>query len=99
MTKKSKECILCFDEMAIKKDISFNKARGCIEGAEDLREFGRKPLLAKSVLVLMLRGVYSSWKLPISFYFTHSSVSGNDLTEIVKRNLIELQQIGFFLLE
>ncbi|KAK9728642.1 THAP domain [Popillia japonica] len=94
MSLKTKECVLLFDEMAIKQCLEFSKNKGIIEGLEDLGELGRKPYLAKQALVFMVRGIYSNWKLPLSFIFTASGVRAEDLHTILKTNLQALNEVG-----
>lgn len=94
MSKQMKECVLLFDGMSIKKAIEYSKAKDLIEGFEDLGELGRKPILAKEALVLMLRGIYSNWKIPIAFYFTENGVKCNELIAILKKLLSSLKDIG-----
>lgn len=59
----------CVDEMAIKQAIEYSRAKELIEGFEDLGELGRKPMLAKQVLVFLVRGIYGTWKIPMSYFF------------------------------
>lgn len=94
MDEKSRECILAFDEMALKQCIEFSKQKDVIEGFEDLGELGRKPLLAKQALVFILRGIYSNWKIPISFYFSANGVGAEDLLKLLKINLASLKNAG-----
>lgn len=94
MTSKQKECTLLFDEMAIKKFLEYNKYTDVIEGVQDLGELGRGPGLAKQALVKMLRGLYSNWKIPLSFYFSENGVKHKEITKIIQFHLLELSKIG-----
>lgn len=94
MTSKQKECTLLFDEMAIKKFLEYNKYTDVIEGVQDLGELGRGPGLAKQALVIMLRGLYSNWKIPLSFYFSENGVKHKEITKIIHFHLLELSKIG-----
>ena len=94
MSDKTKECVLCFDEMAIKESLDYSKANDKMEDYEDLGRFGRTSNSATEVLVFCLRGIYSTWKLPISFYFSHNSVSAEQLCKILKHTLTYLADIG-----
>lgn len=94
MTSKQRQCVLLFDEMAIKSYIEFSKNKDLIEGFEDLGEFGRRSVPAKQVLVLMVRGLYSNWKIPLSFYFSRSGVAAHHLFQIIKSTLLNLNTIG-----
>jgi len=39
--------------------------------------------LAKSVMVIMIRGLYDSWKQPIAYFFVANSCTGPDLLSII----------------
>lgn len=78
-----RKCTITFDEMSIKEHLEYNKFIDLIEGFEDYGEFGRSKKCAKYVLVFMARGILSSWKLPISYYFSNSGVSSGRLKNIV----------------
>jgi len=39
--------------------------------------------LAKSVMVIMIRGLNDSWKQPLEFYFVSTSCVGDDLKNII----------------
>jgi hypothetical protein len=85
MTEKEKKCILMFDEMAIKQEIEYSVSKDLIEGFEDLGEFGRKPVAAKQALVVLLRGLYSDWKVPIAYYFSENGIKAEVLEKILKK--------------
>lgn len=85
----NKKAILSFDEMAIKEYLEYSKYLDLIEGFEDLGYLGRTKRTAKSVLVFMARGVFASWKLPISYFLTHSGVSATNLKQILEAVLHE----------
>jgi hypothetical protein len=94
MTEKEKKCILMFDEMAIKQEIEYSVSKDLIEGFEDLGEFGRKPVAAKQALVVLLRGLYSDWKVPIAYYFSENGIKAEVLEKILKKNLDLLSGIN-----
>lgn len=94
MTLREKKCVLLFDEMAIKRRLEFSRRGDLIEGFEDLGEHGRKAVASKQAMVLMARGVYSDWKIPIAYYFSESGVKASKLKEIVQTNLEHLVESG-----
>ncbi|XP_045477880.1 uncharacterized protein LOC123683025 [Harmonia axyridis] len=91
MMPREKKCILMFDEMSIKRNIDYNKHTDMIEGFEDLGEFGRKSSPASQALVLMIRGIYSTWKIPIAFFVSEDGVSCESLLLIIKKALEKLR--------
>lgn len=94
MTKTEKFCCFILDEMSIKEALEFSRHEGYIEGFEDLGEFGRRPVSAKQVLVIFVRGVYSDWKIPIAYYFSSTGVKADILVKIVNKNLLHLIDCG-----
>lgn len=87
MEVNQKKCSILFDEMSIKTFFEYNKCLDFIEGYEDLGEMGRTGNPAKSVLVFMARGIFSSWKLPLCYFLTHSSIKSSQLHQILLKVL------------
>lgn len=94
MSDGERECVLLFDEITIKKGISYNRYHDYIEGYEDLSSIGRKPLYGSQALVLMVRGLLYKWKIPISYYISAQSVTSSNLNLIIKLALEKLFKIG-----
>jgi len=68
MTKKGRDCVLCVDEMSLKAFLYYNYAKDEVIGFHDV-ETHKTTDVAKSVMVLMMRGIHDSWKQPIGYYF------------------------------
>lgn len=81
--------------MAIKKHLEYSKKLDIIEGLEDLGPLGRKPKHATHALVFMARGIYSSWKIPIAYFFSNNSVNKRDLKELIIYVITNITKIGF----
>ncbi len=92
-TKIDKDCILAWDEMAIKEFIEFNKYTDSFEGVVDLGT-ERSLLPANEVLVLMIHGIHSRWKFPVSFYFSNHATTSDSLSMIIYSNIKKLFEIG-----
>lgn len=90
-----KKCIVLFDEMALKKTLEYNRKSDIIEGFEDLGELGRRPVPATQTLVLMIRGIYSQWKLPIAYFVSQNGVTEESLFSIITKCLEHLKVCGF----
>lgn len=86
-----KKCTLIFDEMELKLDVEFSK----VGRVKRFEEFGSTTRPAKRVLVMMIRGIYKDWKIPISYYLTRNSVNAETLIKIIKSALNSLNDIGF----
>jgi hypothetical protein len=85
---------LLLDEVHLCPELTFDSATGSIEGKADLCDIEAKNAPAKAVLTLMLRSSLSSFKIPIGFYLTHSSVNGNDLRSIIENAIIRLYEVN-----
>lgn len=69
--------------MSIMSRLEFNQGLDCMEGYEDLSPIGRSNRLAKYALVFLIRGLYCKWKLPVSYYLSHSGVTAQNLAAII----------------
>lgn len=85
------------DEMSLKKHLFYNITRDKIIGFEDTGypQSYKFPLLpAQNVAVLMVRGICQSWKQPLSYFFSHSTIKTSDLLLIIKETIQKLRTIG-----
>lgn len=95
MLSSEKKCIILFDEMAIKRNLEYNKKLDIIEGFQDLGKFGRKPVPANQALAVMIRGIYSPWKLPIAYFVSEDGVTANNLKDILTETFRKVKESGF----
>jgi DNA transposase THAP9 len=95
MSFKEKKCVILLDEVAIKKYIEYNKVLDEIEGFEDLGSLGKSLTIGSHALVVMIRGLYVNWKIPLSYYFTGSGIKGDNLVLIVKECVQKILELGF----
>lgn len=91
---KEKACSIFFDEISIKEFLEYSKDFDFIEGYEDLGRFGRTCNTANSCLVFMARGIYSPWKIPITYFLAHSAIKHAVLKNLIIDVLQELFDIG-----
>lgn len=89
-----RDCLLTWDEMGIKEYIEYNKFYDMFEGLEDFANHGRTLEAANEVLVFMVRGINTSWKFPISYYYSKDATTSELLEVIVEENITALQNIG-----
>lgn len=94
MTEKEKFCSIVFDEMSIKKFIEYSKVLDVIEGFEDLGHLGRSNELGTQAMVFICRGIYSSWKLPLAYFISKSSMNHNILKEVLCEIVEKVFQAG-----
>lgn len=94
MSEKEKCCTVVFDEMRIKSYLEYNQSLDRVEGFEDLGFLGRKNLIGQQAMVFCARGLYSSWKMPLGYFITHSSMKSNDLKTVIIDCIEKLFDIG-----
>lgn len=94
MSEEEKSCTVVFDEMKIKSYLEYNKSLDRVEGFEDLGFLGRKNLIGQQAMVFCARGLYSSWKMPLGYFITHSSMKSNDLKTAKIECIKKLFDIG-----
>jgi DNA transposase THAP9 len=98
MTEQERFCTLIFDEMKIKNFLEYSKFLDLVEGFEDLGSIGRSKKLAGQAMVFMIRGVYSSWKLPFAYFLPSTSVNHGALSELLIEAITKLFDCGFIVL-
>ncbi|CAH2096251.1 unnamed protein product [Euphydryas editha] len=81
-TITKKLCSIVFDEMALTPRLTYNEGKDKIIGFVDIAG-ERKPKLADHALVFMIRGICSSWKQCIAYYFCEGTVSAAELQNIL----------------
>ncbi|XP_024874994.1 uncharacterized protein LOC112456393 isoform X2 [Temnothorax curvispinosus] len=84
MHNKDKYCILMWDEIALTPHIQYDSKNDLITGFEDWG-MRRTNKFADHVLVFMLRGLYSGWKMPISFGYCDSQTKTPQLLRCIKQ--------------
>jgi len=94
MSAKSKECVLCVDEMSIKAFLYYNTVKNQIIGFHNTGSIKTNEL-AKSVMVIMIRGLHDTWKLPLCYFFVASNCSGYNLQSIIFNCIQKLSNISF----
>lgn len=98
MSLADRACVVMFDEMAIKKNLKYNPSLDLVEGFQDLGEDlgdlkARSADVAQHALVFMLKGLYSSWKLPLKYFITSHS-SGREIRRHIEIAVGEIIEIG-----
>ncbi|CAL8078358.1 unnamed protein product [Orchesella dallaii] len=88
------DCLITWDEVGMKEFIEYNKFYDMFEGIIDFGEHGRTLEPANEALVFMIRGINSSWRFPISFYFSKGATPSEMLEKIVVDNIKAVQNIG-----
>ncbi|KAK9709679.1 Transposase protein [Popillia japonica] len=86
--------ILCVDEMTIKSHLFYCIGDDRIVGFEDYGPNHRTFKPASTATVLLVRGVYSKWSQPLSFFFSHTTCPGYILKNILFEAISQLKRIG-----
>ncbi|KAH9632237.1 hypothetical protein HF086_002872 [Spodoptera exigua] len=76
-TEDDNLCILSFDEMSIRKHLSYNESQDEIQGFQD---HGNHGII---FIVFMLAGIRKKWKQPIALYFSHT-MNSDRMTVVLK---------------
>jgi len=77
-------CILAFDEMSIRKNLSYNMKQDIIDGYQDHGNQGRTMEPATHALLFMAIGIRKKWKQPLAFYFSGDCVTADRLSALIK---------------
>jgi hypothetical protein len=88
------QCVLIFDEMAIKTHLSYNRNGDYIEGFEDFGSIGQTQYVANHALAFMVRGLASKWKQCIGYFLSSGPIKGSTLQALVKEAITKLSDIG-----
>jgi len=94
MDEKERFYTLVFDEMKIKHFLEYSKYLDLVEGYEDLGPLEWSNKLAGQAMVFLIRDLYASWKLPISYFFTSTSVKHADLSILLMDVIEKLLDCG-----
>ena len=92
MASQDKNCALIFDEMSIKRALSYD-SRDEIEGLEDLGN-GLGKSIAFSALVFLVRGLKTKWKQPLSFHISTSTIKHDVLRDLICQAIREVRETG-----
>ncbi|TGZ50608.1 hypothetical protein DBV15_11883 [Temnothorax longispinosus] len=86
MSAKDKVCILMWDEVSIQFSVTYDSRRDIICGLEDWGN-NRTSKVADHVLVFMLRGLHTGWKMPVSYNFCAKATNTAQLMRCIKKSI------------
>lgn len=93
LEEKGKDCFITLDEMSIKSHIFYDISKDNIVGFEETMN-RKNNNLATSALVVMVRGIASSWKQPIAYFFYKSTAVPSEIKDILYEIVIRLNDAG-----
>ncbi|XP_061707301.1 uncharacterized protein LOC133517862 [Cydia pomonella] len=91
--QQQKLCSIVFDEIALTPYLTYNESNDLIHGFVDVAG-ERKLKFCDNALVFMVRGICSSWRQCISYYFCEGTTSTAEMQEILKQTVAEVAQTG-----
>ncbi|KAJ8962867.1 hypothetical protein NQ318_001275 [Aromia moschata] len=94
MDPLDKYCVLLFDEIQIKSELSYETNQQRVCGYQDLGQLGRSLSVANRALVFMIRGLNTPWKELIAYYFCGQDMSSTHLKKIIIEIILDLQHVG-----
>lgn len=89
-----KNCILVWDEMALKPHLDYSEPRDVIDGFVDMISM-RRPNFATHALVFMVRGINKNYKEPAAYFYT-DGLKHFELVEMVKLVGVAVLNTGNF---
>lgn len=90
---EKRECILIFDEIAIKRELSYDSTNDEIVGFKDMG-LTRSKELGKNICVFMVRGIFSNYKFVITYYVIGKGSKGCEIKEALLENLDYCEKLG-----
>lgn len=97
MKEEEKLCVLLFDEVSLKAQITYNERKDKVTGFVDNGK-ERLPEFADHAQVFMVRGLVTNYKQPVAYTFAASATKGPELAVQIKQVITELQQAGFIVM-
>ncbi len=97
MSVLERNCVLLFDEIIIKSDLTYNRVRDIIDGFVDYGEGHREMKIGSKCCFFMVKGLSSSWKYVFSYYISKGGLLSQNLFEILNKNIAALKSIGLSL--
>ncbi len=93
MSVLERNCVLLFDEITIKSDLTYNRVRDVIDGFVDFGEGHREMTLGNKCCFFMIKELSSHWKYVFSYYISKNGLSTKKLEEILNKNIAALKSI------
>ena len=89
----SKICALLMDEVSLKSNTFYDPSKDSIICLEEYGKGSSLDLVATSALVVMVRGVISNWKQPVSYYLVHETSKSEQLKDILREAFHHLESL------
>lgn len=93
MDDLSRNAVLVFDEVSIRRDLKYNSVEDQIEGFVD-DGTNRKNKIGKQVIVFMVRGIFNNWKFVLTHFVSENAIKVETLRDLVFKNIKICQEMG-----
>lgn len=90
---RSRNVVLIFDAIHIRKELAYNKHRDIVEGYADTGII-RTNEVATEITLFMVRSIFGSWKFNISYFASKNGFSAEELYDLLLKNLARIQVLG-----
>ncbi|XP_036337004.1 uncharacterized protein LOC118747120 [Rhagoletis pomonella] len=94
MPENHRICQITWDEISIRKDLTYNQFTDVIDGFVDNGQGQREMVIGNKCLFFMIKGICSKWKYILSYYVSHHAVCAKDLAQLIRTNIEVAQSIG-----
>ena len=89
----SKLCVVVFDEMSLKAQLTYNAETDQVEGLEDYSQY-KTCYVANYATVFMVKGLIHPWKQTLGYFLSSGSISGDILKTLITECLEKVTSIG-----
>lgn len=91
--RNDKLCTIVFDEVALTPHLTYDPKHDVVYGFTDVVG-ERQQKFADHALTFMLRGICSSWRQTVAFYFVEGTISAAALENILKQLIDRIAESG-----
>lgn len=93
LSDSEKICVLCADEMSLKRHLVYQVKRDKIIGFHEI-DGVQKQEPATKAFVVMVRGLFSKWKQPLAYCFLNQTKNYPELKNWLDNIIIKVMNIG-----
>ena len=91
MEASARCCVILFDEMSLKTELSYDRARDTVDGLVELPQ--KQAVPCNEALVFMVRGLCVNWKQTLGFFFARNATGVPDLRRLLMIVVEKLKDI------
>lgn len=91
---KDKNTVLLFDAMSVRQHLEYNNFADKVTGVEALDEHQRSPMLARCLLVFLLKSIFHGWTQVIGYHFTTATFGKEKINSLLNSYLSAIDAAG-----